>query len=258
MGFDLEERGLLGSAHYVSKPVYPIENHVCMVNFDMVGDSKNPVNVNNLDSFGRNRKVVEKILREASKKQGLSVQPGGGTGQGNPTDSGSFASRDIPNIWFHTWGILHTPQDTAEKIAYDRMEQIARTAFLTIWELANAEEFPGGSKVRGIGKRLGVRTEELKGDELAKLREKHGLKDDQGALKITSIAKDTVAEKAGLKKEDVIIEFDKNTLPKEKTRNAFQKLVKKAKRGEGIEVVVIRSGKKETLNVIWDKKKKEK
>ena len=37
MGFSAEERGLLGSQHYVKNPVIPLESTVAMVNLDMVG-----------------------------------------------------------------------------------------------------------------------------------------------------------------------------------------------------------------------------
>ncbi len=40
MAFSGEERGLLGSKHYVRSPRWPLENTVAMVNMDMVGRLK--------------------------------------------------------------------------------------------------------------------------------------------------------------------------------------------------------------------------
>ena len=37
IAFSGEERGLLGSRHYVDDPLFPLEQTVAMVNFDMVG-----------------------------------------------------------------------------------------------------------------------------------------------------------------------------------------------------------------------------
>lgn len=37
IGFSAEESGLNGSAHYVTEPLVPIEQHVFMMNFDMIG-----------------------------------------------------------------------------------------------------------------------------------------------------------------------------------------------------------------------------
>ena len=39
MAFSAEERGLLGSRHYVNHPLFPLENTVAMFNFDMVGQT---------------------------------------------------------------------------------------------------------------------------------------------------------------------------------------------------------------------------
>ena len=39
--FSGEERGLLGSAHYVKEPVFPLEKTVAMLNFDMIGNLRN-------------------------------------------------------------------------------------------------------------------------------------------------------------------------------------------------------------------------
>ena len=37
VAFSGEERGLLGSAHYVNHPPFPLENTIAMINLDMVG-----------------------------------------------------------------------------------------------------------------------------------------------------------------------------------------------------------------------------
>ena len=36
----------------------------------------------------------------------------------------------------------HQPSDTADKIDYQKMEKVARTIFLTMWELTDLKERP--------------------------------------------------------------------------------------------------------------------
>ncbi len=41
--FSAEEKGLLGAQHYVRNPVFPLENTVFMLNFDMIGHLRDKV-----------------------------------------------------------------------------------------------------------------------------------------------------------------------------------------------------------------------
>jgi hypothetical protein len=53
-----------------------------------------------------------------------------------------FARNDIPSLFYFA-GIhkdYHEPTDTPGKILYDRMENITRSIFYTVWLLANREE----------------------------------------------------------------------------------------------------------------------
>ena len=78
-----------------------------------------------------------------------------------------------------------------------------------------------------------------------KLKEKFGLESEQGAL-VAEVAKDSPADKGGLKRGDVIISFAGK---KVKEMNALPPLVADTPVGKEVEVIVIRKGKEKRLTI---------
>lgn len=108
-----EERGLLGSAHYVrsSAPV-PIVNTVAMLNLDMVGRSRGAVDISGLD----NGPLKSDLMAAAQTLGGLEIkQEGPGAGR---SDDSSFIDAHVPAINFFTGfhADYHRPSDDWEKI----------------------------------------------------------------------------------------------------------------------------------------------
>jgi hypothetical protein len=105
--FSGEERGLLGSGHYASRPVVPLADTVAMVNLDMVG---------RLDG--------DKVF--------------------GPSDHASFYAKKIPVLHLFTGshGDYHRPSDTPDKINYDGMVRLADLVTDLVRELATAPERP--------------------------------------------------------------------------------------------------------------------
>lgn len=102
-----------------------------------------------------------------------------------------------------------------------------------------------GTVARGF---LGVSIQNLT-PELAKF---FGLKNIKGVL-LPEISKDSAAEKAGLKKDDIVIEFNGNAVKKAR---ALQSRVAMLKPGTKVEVVVLRDGKRKTFTVELGEKPK--
>lgn len=112
ISFSGEEEGLRGSSYYVKHPVFPIQNHVFMINLDMIGYYKNQ-SMDQIANSGR----------------------GGGD-----SDHLSFYNAGIPVVFFFT-GLhpyYHTIQDTPDKLNYMGMEKIVKFALLTAWNKANS------------------------------------------------------------------------------------------------------------------------
>ena len=128
IAFAGEERGLLGSAHYVESPhvPVPVENTIAMLNLDMVGRARGNVDVSGLEYAPS----MEEDLRAAAQGlRGLSIKREG-PGAGRSDDS-NFQSRRIPAINFFTGfhGDYHRPGDDWEKIDTQGTSQIATLAF---------------------------------------------------------------------------------------------------------------------------------
>lgn len=126
VAFAGEERGLLGSAHYVDSPTVPVDDTIAMLNLDMVGRARGNVDVSGLEYAPS----MEEDLRAAAQGlRGLSIKrEGPGAGR---SDDANFQSRRIPAINFFTGfhGDYHRPGDDWEKIDTQGTSQIATLAF---------------------------------------------------------------------------------------------------------------------------------
>ena len=95
-----------------------------------------------------------------------------------------------------------------------------------------------GKVIRGW---LGVTIQELT-PELAK---SFGIKEDKGAL-VTDVMKDSPAEKAGMKRGDLIVEFDGKAV---EDTTGLRNMVAGLSPGKTVQLKVVRHGNKETLSV---------
>jgi serine protease Do len=79
------------------------------------------------------------------------------------------------------------------------------------------------------------------------MTEQLGLESGKGVV-VTDVLADSAAAKAGLKKNDVLVEFNGKPVPA--SRDGFAALVQEPKAKEPVDAVVIRKGKKETIKGI--------
>jgi serine protease Do len=96
-----------------------------------------------------------------------------------------------------------------------------------------------GKVVRGY---VGVYPDEITNDMV----EFFDLESKEGVL-VSNVGADTPAEKAKMKRGDVIVEFDGNEI---KNVNQFRMLAAEAAPGDKIDVVLIREGKKKTVKLV--------
>lgn len=143
--WDGEEKGLLGSEHFVL--TYPDLSKIKgYINFDMIGRNNNEAKPKHVVYFYTEaHPAFGEWLKNDVEKYGLQLEPnyrpwdrpiGGG-------DNGSFAKRDIPIIWYHTDGHpdYHMPSDHADRINYEKVVEITRAAYLNLWNMANLPTF---------------------------------------------------------------------------------------------------------------------
>lgn len=140
--WDGEERGLLGSRHYVKSLGRDTSSILCYINFDMVGRNTDESRPGLFRYFYTESHPELKTWYDESVKTGrlahleADYRPCDRTIGGS--DNMSFARVGIPIVWYHTDGHpdYNTPRDTADKINYPKMLDIARSAWYLIWQLA--------------------------------------------------------------------------------------------------------------------------
>jgi hypothetical protein len=139
IAFTGEERGLLGSEHYVRNPRFPLENTVAMINLDMVGRLRN----NDLTVYGTGTAPgFDELVDRANEQTGFSLfKVASGYG---PSDHQSFYMRKVPVLFFFT-GLhadYHRPSDTIAKINLNGMARITDMTSIVAAEVAVTPERP--------------------------------------------------------------------------------------------------------------------
>ncbi len=139
IAFTGEERGLLGSKHYVAQPRFPLSSTVAMINMDMVGR----LNDNELTVYGTGSAMEFRSLlaqlNETGKFRLVEVESGYG-----PSDHASFYEAGIPVLFFFT-GLhsdYHRPSDDFEKLNLDGMTRITDIVSQASTRLATAAHRP--------------------------------------------------------------------------------------------------------------------
>ena len=139
--WDGEEKGLLGSRHFVMN--YPdLKKVKGYLNYDMIGrnnDENKPKHVVYFYTaaypmFGDwLKKDVETYRLQLEPDYRAWDNPVGGS------DNGTFAKEGIPIIWYHTDGHpdYHLPSDEPQRLNWNKMVDITKASFLAMWKLAN-------------------------------------------------------------------------------------------------------------------------
>ncbi len=157
-----EEKGLWGSEYFNKFPTVDIKNVVAQLNIDMIGRSKKAGDTNprNKDLSSESEvyvigsEMMSSKLGEVTKSINNSfLKLNYNYRYDDPKDTNRFFFRSdhfnyavngIPIVfWFD--GVhedYHQPGDEAEKIDYNKMQNVARTIFLTMWELSDLKERP--------------------------------------------------------------------------------------------------------------------
>lgn len=195
--FTAEESGLNGSRHYVKNPISDLDNHVIMLNMDMIGSLDDELleigGFNSADGF---EDFATPMLKAAAIPYSSDVSVGEGR-----SDHASFDAVGIPNLFFFT-GLhdrYHSPDDTTAHIDEEGAVRIALLVADMAYESATqlgrltdpAAADDKASKKQGPNVRVGIIPSNT----------------SKGGMKVERVFEDTSASAAGLQPGDRIIKW---------------------------------------------------
>lgn len=229
MAFSAEERGLLGSAHYIKNPAIPLEKTVAMVNMDMVGRlTDNKLTVHGTGTAESFDALIDELNKQYEFK--IDKQPGGR----GPSDHQSFYVAKVPVFHFYTGTHkdYHRPSDDFDKINLAGMARISGMVGDVVESIAAAEAAPKYVEVKR-------RRRPYLGTVPDMTRDVEGY-----ALK--SVVKDGPAAKAGVQDGDVMIKFADSPIA---GLQDLDGLLRKHKAGDEVKVIVLRGEEQHELTI---------
>ncbi len=246
IAFSGEERGLLGSRHYVENPLYPIDKTVMMINCDMVGR----LNANrDLTMIGVGTSPgLDAIVDSLGKAAGFNIKKVSGMTDGfGGSDHQSFYGKNIPVLFAFT-GVhsdYHRPSDDADRINYGGMARIANYLELLLLDIARRPDRPAFTAIKQPIRAGGA--DPARAGLSAYLGTMPDYADEsKDGMKLAGVSEGSPAEKGGLKGGDTIIEFGKKRVG---TIYDFMESMGRYKPGDVVDVVVKREGKDVKLKV---------
>lgn len=255
-----EELGLLGSNAWVSEQKHPhagAAGPVAYLNFDMVGRLRDALIVQGLGSSPDWAALLDGLaVQKADLDEPPLANSGGGGESGSrleivrqedsylPTDTTSFYTRGVPvlNAFTGVHADYHTPRDTRRKLEYPGLVRIGETFTRLATALAQAEiapryqaqEQPAGGQGRG-GFRVFLGTI----PDYAQT--------DVRGVRLSGVAPDGPAERAGLRSGDVIVEVDGRPI---ENLYDYTFALEALRVGVPARIGVLRAGERSTLEVV--------
>ena len=254
--WDGEEKGLLGSKHWVAQPTLPLDRVVFAFNLDMIGYLRNE----RLEVYGsRTSRGLRRLVSEQNRDQMLALDFDWELKANS--DHYSFYERSIPFLMFHT-GLhdnYHRPGDDTHLINAEGMQAVSHLLFRVIHEIASVEEKPtfrqdvareaiaGRRQVEAVSPpvppRLGVRWDDRVNDRIV----------------VSYVEPESPAARAGIQLQDELLEVAGQRL---ENREHFRSCVlrapvqttirlRRANQSEPREVAVTLTGKPIRVGLSW-------
>lgn len=241
LAFGAEEMGLLGSEHFVRTTTLETAKVAAMVNMDMIGrlreDSLEVSGMGTAEEF-------DSVLTPIFDSSGLEVRKIK-TGMG-PSDHASFHRAGLPVLAFFT-GLhpdYHNPGDTADKVNAQGGARIARLVEEVVFTLVTRPGQAGGLTFRQTG---GTTPSPARGRARVRLGIMPGdYSGEQPGVLVGDVTEGTSAANAGMKKGDRIVRWGGEELA---DAGAMMQRLVSHKPGDVVEIVVVRDGQEQTLQV---------
>ncbi|MBU3699857.1 MAG: M28 family peptidase [Candidatus Kapabacteria bacterium] len=241
MAFSGEEKGLLGSKHWVTTPTVPLDKVTAMINLDMIGRLKDgKLNIQGVGTSSRWPAVID------SAKKGLPLTITTTADGFGPSDHSSFTGKGIPVLFFFTGlhGDYHRPSDTWDKVNAEGQVTVLSMVERAMRIIGDAPDRPEFAK--GADKPASTQSSSMA------LKVTFGVvpdySDDPQGLHITGVKPGSPAEKGGLQADDIITAMGQTTI-----KNIYDLMAALGsfKPGDTTTVKVIRDEKPLSLNVTF-------
>jgi hypothetical protein len=257
--WDGEEKGLLGSKHYVSDPVIPLRQTKMMLNADMIGRLRG----DQLMIYGSRTAAGCRRLASSMNVSDLVIDFT--WEMKDNSDHYSFFEHGLPVMMLHT-GLhddYHRPRDDADKINTDGVQRVSRMLFSIAYELAEADEVP---RFRDSSRRetLAMQKQLQSNRRVERLPSRLGVgwqPDEQATdgLRITRVTPGSAAERSELQVNDRILRFDGRPIMSGSelraavvsARSPVRVVLLRGDRAEPIELMVELDGKPHRLGIGW-------
>ncbi len=142
IAFCAEERGLLGSKHYVAHPLRPLHDMICMLNIDMIGrNEESPsepasenVNTIHLVASRDHSMQLHQLVENANESVGFVFEYDEEDRVDGRSDHASFSEKNVP-VTFLFGGFspyYHKPTDTMDGINFTKIANAARLDYLVL------------------------------------------------------------------------------------------------------------------------------
>lgn len=237
--WDGEEKGLLGSKHWLSQPTIPADRIALSINMDMIGRLRNrQIDVlGSRTGFGLRRLVSE-------QNAGIDLLLNFTWEIKEDSDHYPFYARGIPIVMLFT-GLhddYHRPSDDPEKLNTAGMQDVVRLLFGIALESANRSELP---KFRPASRSESPAMQRMAERPLPAWPGRLGLAWDPGdqaavGLRVNRVVRGSAAERGGLRAGDVLLRMAGEEV---RHKDDFPSLVLAA--SNPVEVELIRDGAKE-------------
>lgn len=239
-----EEIGLIGSTHFAEDHSPFLEQATAYLNFDMVGRLKeNKLVLQGVGSSSIWPGLIER--KNVLAGFGLTLQEDPYL----PTDATVFYNRGIPILSFFTGSHedYHRPTDTADKVNYPDLTRITEFAERLVLDLISDDQRPDYVKVERAMNEGGSR------DSMrAYLGTIPDYASESKGVKLSGVSGGGPADKAGMKGNDIIVEF-----AGKKIANIYDYTyaIDAVKIGQPVKVSVMRDGTKLDLEIVPEARK---
>jgi hypothetical protein len=229
-----EERGLLGSKHYVDNATVPVANMVANLNIDMVGRNSSK----ELHVYGNaSSPDLDSAHTKAAETSGFAFLAKTGS-IFLRSDQVNFYRRDIPCLFF-TSGLhkdYHATSDVAARLDTKKASRAALHTYLTAWEIANRDERPRFVKMDESASSgpLGAVLDAIPAENLPeRLQPREG----EGVVLVRTVMDGGRGAESGLKPNDFILAVGGKGLSQDDPVGAVENAVADAKKRVVLSIV---------------------